>query len=281
MPYIIYHNNCFDGFCAAWVAKKRFPDAVLLPGTYGDPIPDTPLGSDVYMIDISWPRALMAAYAVGRNLRVLDHHKTAQAALADFPNCVFDMERSGAMLAWNEFFPNEKPPQIVEYVQDRDLWNWDLARSREISAWLESYPRELSIWDDLAFMLDHTKKDAIWDGAAILRLSEQKINEAVEQAQWIRIGGYEVPVVNTAQFFSEVGNALCLKHPEAPFAAYYFDRQDGQRQWGLRSANGFDVSAIAKLYGGGGHPAAAGFQTECPSAQQVLDLQQDWSVQVR
>jgi len=46
--------------------------------------------------------------------------------------------------------------------------------------------------------------------------------------------------------------------PEAPFAGYYFDRKDA-RQFGFRSHNGFDVSAVCKRYGGGGHAAAAGF----------------------
>jgi phosphoesterase RecJ-like protein len=31
------------------------------------------------------------------------------------------------------------------------------------------------------------------------------------------------------------------------------------RQFGLRSRNGFDVSEVAKKFGGGGHAAAAGF----------------------
>lgn len=48
---------------------------------------------------------------------------------------------------------------------------------------------------------------------------------------------------------------------ERPFGACYFDRQDGKRQWSLRSRDGgADVSEIAKRHGGGGHAQAAGFE---------------------
>jgi nanoRNase/pAp phosphatase (c-di-AMP/oligoRNAs hydrolase) len=44
-----------------------------------------------------------------------------------------------------------------------------------------------------------------------------------------------------------------------PFAACYWDTEEG-RVFGLRAADdGVDVSEIAKEYGGGGHAKAAGF----------------------
>ena len=80
-----------------------------------------------------------------------------------------------------------------------------------------------------------------------------------DQATVRQVGGHTVPVVNATAYFSEVGEVLCMRFPDAPFTAYYFDRADGKRQWGLRSRGGFDVSEVAKTYGGGGHAAAAGF----------------------
>jgi nanoRNase/pAp phosphatase (c-di-AMP/oligoRNAs hydrolase) len=68
-------------------------------------------------------------------------------------------------------------------------------------------------------------------------------------------------VVNCAYFFSEACAMLLERYPDAPFSAYYFDRADGLRQWGLRSIGSFDVSKIAAKFGGGGHRNAAGFQT--------------------
>jgi oligoribonuclease NrnB/cAMP/cGMP phosphodiesterase (DHH superfamily) len=259
--YVIYHGNCYDGFGAAWVAKKCMPEAVLLPGTHGQPIPAVPDGSLCYMIDISYPREEMEALALRVSLRVLDHHKTAEANLKGFPNTVFDMKRSGAMLAFNEFFPNKKAPRLIQYVQDQDLWNWNLQDSEAICSYIRSYPRELKDWDYLehAVQFDHNSCRA--QGVAIMRADSQRIEEMCEQVQWLEIGGYKVPIVNATTNFSAVGASLCEKYPEAAFAGYYLDRADGQRQWGLRST-GFDVSAIAKFYGGGGHKTASGFQTK-------------------
>jgi len=76
------------------------------------------------------------------------------------------------------------------------------------------------------------------------------------------IAGYQVPVVNLSDNISEVGNALCKRFPEYPFSVSYCDRSDGQRSWSLRSIGDFDVSDIAKKFGGGGHRNAAGFTTD-------------------
>lgn len=261
--HIIYHDDCYDGFTAAWVAKMAHTVAELHPAKHGGEVPFIPRGSEVYMIDFSYPRVVMQELSNRWNLRVLDHHKTAEAALEGMPNCVFDMNRSGAMLAWDEFFPDEVVTNLVRYVQDCDLYTWKLPYSREINAWIHSYERTLSNYTYMASALGSTKfGDCINSGAAILRAEEARVNEACAAARVLNVAGFDVPVVNASMLFGQVADRLCILYPYAQFTAYYFDRADGIRQWGLRSNNGFDVSAIAKLFGGGGHPAAAGFQTE-------------------
>ena len=88
-----------------------------------------------------------------------------------------------------------------------------------------------------------------------------RVEKVCENVRWLVLGGVRVPVVNTAWDFSEIGEYLCERFPDAPCGGYYFDRAD-KRQWGFRSRAGFDVSALCKQYGGGGHVAAAGFQTD-------------------
>jgi len=58
-------------------------------------------------------------------------------------------------------------------------------------------------------------------------------------------------------------------YPDAPFSVSYCDRADGKRSYSLRSRNGFDVSVVAKAFGGGGHHkegkgGAAGFTLAAP-----------------
>ena len=52
----------------------------------------------------------------------------------------------------------------------------------------------------------------------------------------------------------------------ADFALGYFCRADGTWQYSLRSRgkDAYDVSAVAKHFGGGGHHSAAGFESLLP-----------------
>ena len=58
------------------------------------------------------------------SLLVIDHHKTAQKELCDIPKKyqIFNMNKSGAVLAWEYFFPDEEVPLLFLYIQDRDIW---------------------------------------------------------------------------------------------------------------------------------------------------------------
>ena len=54
--------------------------------------------------------------------------------LHDIPNTLFDMNHSGARLSWDFFHPGKLPPKFINYIEDRDLWKWELPSSKEFSA---------------------------------------------------------------------------------------------------------------------------------------------------
>lgn len=214
--------------------------------------------------------------AAAASVEVYDHHKTAQADLADWPNgkVVFDMERSGAGIAWDEFSPDKAldwmgiRPSLVSYVEDRDLWRWALPDSREVSEYLFSLDRTFAEWDRVAEIMGHNvgQRSAAFaalvdTGRTLLRTKRVRVETMCKQARVLSFDGVAVPVVNASWDFSEIGEQLCAAYPEAPCGGYYFDRAD-KRQWGFRSRGAFDVSALCKRYGGGGHAAAAGFTSE-------------------
>lgn len=176
-------------------------------------------------------------------------------------HAIFDMDRSGAQIAWDFFHPGTPRPDLVDYVADRDLWRFDMPYSREVSAWLYSWPMEFERWNRLEKDLARTDYTApVAAGAAILRQHDKNVASLIRATRrTMRIGGVLVPVANVPHFMaSDAGNALAQ---EASFGATYFDR-DGARVFSLRSVlNGADVAAIAAQYGGGGHRNAAGFQT--------------------
>ncbi|GAB4280171.1 MAG: DHH family phosphoesterase [Oscillatoriaceae cyanobacterium] len=253
--YILYHGHCYDGFGAAWAAWKALGDNAQYIGVnYGEPQPEIPDNAAVFIVDFSYPRdVLLELKERSSSLLVLDHHKTAQEDLRELDFAVFDMQKSGAMLAWEFWHPGEPIPELISYIQDRDLWRFELPQSREVFVALTSYPMEFQVWDSLDVGFLKT------EGAPILRFQQQTVKNICRNAFYRDVGGYNIPVVNATAFFSDVAHELCCRYPEAAFTAYYYDRKDGKRQWGLRSEGDFDVSAVAKKLGGGGHRNAAGF----------------------
>ena len=257
---IVYHADCPDGVCAAWVASKCSPSAQLLAAKYGDAPPDC-RGLRVLVVDFSYPRSqLLEMQAEAVHLQVLDHHKSAAEALAGLPFCTFDMNHSGARLAWDYFHPGEAPPWMVDYVEDRDLWRWALPYSREVSAVLQSYHMTIETFENFS-MKNSLAGDLLGvqrDGRAILRYQQRLVESAVKHAREETIGGVLVPCVESTVLKSEIGEALS---EGKPFAAIWSENEKGERVYSLRSRpDGLDVSEIATKYpGGGGHPRAAGF----------------------
>lgn len=266
---IIYHGDCTDGFCAAWAARRAQPSAEFFAASHGQPPPDV-TGRIVTIVDFSYPRKTLIRMAEeAYSIRVLDHHKTAQADLAEMPWCVFDMDRSGAGLAW-DYLQSESRPWIVDYVEDRDLWRWALSDSREINAAIMSWPREFEFWDNQLSWGDTARKAAIAEGVAILRFTDHCVEECCRRARLVRFpvpdpktGGvqfWRIPVVNVfGKFISETVGRLCEGYP---FAVGWSQAADGRFVYSLRSRGDFDVSEIAKLFGGGGHKNAAGFVSD-------------------
>ncbi len=257
-PLIIYHADCADGFGAAWSAYQKFGEgADYVPCQYGRPAPDTTDRDEIYIVDFSFPRDVLLSMTTG-SIVVLDHHKTAQAALAgEWPeryDVQFDMDRSGARMAWEYFNGGGSLPDLIRYIEDRDLWRWKLPNSREVSAAIRSYPMDFRIWNDF------TIPQLANEGAAILRYTDQQIGDLASMAQRREIGGHNVPVINApACWASEICNRLAEGEP---FAASWC-ASETEVFWSLRSApDGLDVSEIAKQFGGGGHKHAAGFKTE-------------------
>ena len=269
MDICIYHGNSADGFGAAFAVWKKLGDSCkYIPGIYGTPPPvDSVRGKDVVLVDFSYKKDVMRdLVTVAKSVTVLDHHKTAQEDLMPLfkeglVKGIFDMDRSGAVIAWEWFHPEERIPRLFRHIQDRDLWNFDLGGTSQIQAALFSYPYSFTVWEQLVERCERNANELITEGTVIERKQMKDIQEFIEATQHtMEIGGYMVPVLNAPYFWSsEAGHLMCVGHP---FAACYWRTRDGWT-FSLRSTNaGIDVSEIALKYGGGGHRNAAGFQVE-------------------
>ncbi len=260
MTYILYHKNCDDGFGAAWVADRWLGNVTHKPVQYGDGFPEIPDDEQVFILDFSFPRDILIEQSRRLRITLLDHHKTAEEDLKGLDFAVFDMERSGAMMTWDWFYQGVEPPLLISYVQDRDLWTLELPHTESVTAYIRSWPRLPSRWDDMAVELGENFDQVVAEGSSIRRATKQQIDRAISQATMQNVGGHEVMCVNETHNYSEVAGGLAELFPECPFGAAYYIRSDGLKVYSLMGRGDFDVSAVAKANGGGGHHNAAGFQ---------------------
>jgi uncharacterized protein len=270
--YTLYHNNCPDGFGSALAAYLKFGDRSEYIGVkhQQDP-PEMVAGSEIYILDFSYPRSVMEELLQQhQQVIVLDHHKTAQEALLGLRGALFDMNRSGAMISWEYFHPDREIPELFKYIQDRDLWHWKLAATKEVTAGLQLLPQDFEIWIDLLTPagLERLQRD----GSTIVKYQTKEIEGMLKHVyfdnlppyqsatgEWIT--GHLIPIVNCANYdiVSELCHQMLDKYPDSPVVASWL-RGNSTISYSLRSQPNFDCSEIAKLYGGGGHKNSAGFK---------------------
>jgi len=255
--FVIYHADCSDGFGAAYSAWKLLGDrAQYHAAKYGEPPPNV-TGKNVAILDFSYDNATTKRLIKEANsLIVIDHHKSAMVELHDVSCTRFDMTHSGAMLAWKFFHPGKESPRMIKYIEDRDLWNWQLPYSKEFSAAFDMVPFDFEEFDK--YLDDSAIDNAQERGAYILAYSKTVISKIAKHAVARKLFGKNVLVVNSSHWMSEIGAALS---PKCDFAViWYHDHESLQVKVSLRAHHDdADVSEIAKKFGGGGHRLAAGF----------------------
>ena len=194
---------------------------------------------------------------------------------------IHDNDQSGAMLAWRFFHPGTEVPMLIQHIDDRDRWQFKLDGTKELHAAMNSLkPWTFNRWD-LLFHVDGIRLEALKDdGSAILRAHNQNVQAALKQARpceifkWAPFANAPGRVIdgfiryslfglacNAPSFLaSDLGHELANR--SGTFGLVWSMAGDGQIHCSLRSNGDYDVSAIAKCFGGGGHRNAAGFSTD-------------------
>jgi oligoribonuclease NrnB/cAMP/cGMP phosphodiesterase (DHH superfamily) len=269
-PLVAYHEGCLDGLAGAWAfwSDPDFVGAEFLPCKYGDEADlERFRDREVFFVDFSFPWSIMEEICnVSIKVYVLDHHKTTIESLKEHPRldnwC--STENSGCMLAWEWLYGTEAPP-LFKHIEDRDLWKFEMEDTATIIAAVHSYaPKDLQ-------QFDHIFKIPIpiliAEGAVLKRKHDISIEYLKKYCRMsYTLGGYTVPVFNVPkEYVSDLCNSVCKEDSGIPFCAAYHDIE-GARIFSLRSIGDFDVSQIAKMYGGGGHKNAAGFTLKYTTA---------------
>ncbi len=75
-------------------------------------------GRDITFIDFCFAREQMEELRkIAKGLTVLDHHEGTRDVATSFPG-VFDVDHSGAMIAWRYYHPDAPAPLLFEYLED-------------------------------------------------------------------------------------------------------------------------------------------------------------------
>jgi len=264
---VIYHAKCSDGFGGAWVAYQKFGDsATYIPAEDRDHYHVNLDGKIVYIIDYSYPKeVLLDLEKKAKKLVIIDHHVSARENVSSINEHVFNNDHSAAYLAWEYFFPNEKIPKLIDYIEDGDLYRFSLLDAKPIIAYIHVSNFDFTVYSRISDELETESGYAkiLEQGTLLRTVHERQVEYFANKAELVEFEGYTIYAVNANNIVaSDLGHLLSTKH--GPFALIF-----NYEKWGwkcsLRGDGSVDVSAIAGKYGGGGHHNAAGFAVESNS----------------
>lgn len=272
--YVIYHSPCNDGDTGAMIAKRFFKEksienVIFHATSIGKPLPNDIEGKNILLIDFAYPKdILQKLISLAKEVLILDHHKTNMEDLNEIPSYqkVFNMELSGATLAWNYFYPEKPVPLLVKMIEDRDLWKKNIKGSDDLSNYLYAHPSDFDLLESL--LDENNLEGAISKGIAFRELNNFYVDNFAKWAtiRFMQIKDQFYLVAHSdcgiASITSDLGACLLKNYPIVDFAAvYYINNYTDGTSFSLRSTDkNTDVSQIAKHFNGGGHRNASGLK---------------------
>jgi len=260
---ILYHGGCPDGFGSAYAAWEKFGDeAEYIPVRHLRPTPEGLEGRRLFFVDFTYPREIMDTFVkTAQSVTVIDHHLGIKEIVEAMPEHVFDASHSGAVLTWQYFHPDTPVPLLLQYIEDGDLYRFALPDARAILAYVYVQRFEFHAWDQLARDLENesTRRTFIERGAVYNEYHDLLVERAVSHAKLVSFEGYECYLASAnSTFASDVGYRLLTQKPPL---ALIIHMNGNDLHVSLRSdPKGADVSAIARKYGGNGHPQSSSFK---------------------
>lgn len=290
---VLYHAGCVDGavaatsvlasahhlrsdkICPVPAPVRAIPcryDALIQPFS----LPELD-GAFVTIVDFSFG----AEYTLGvcehaKAVRWVDHHKTAAETVAALrtrvlPNLeiTFDLTRSGAGLAF-ELFQAYLPDtfkRLAIYTEDYDLWRKELPESDEVHLGSRFMILDLDLNVPVnVWTVAHGSVDELRSLGRTLALARDKRVRANARRAYFFGGTIDgkpvrIAAVNCSDDPNELSDYISANN-DVDFVAVFHQRADRRWKFSLRARSNFDVTKVARIYGGGGHAGAAGFEVK-------------------
>ena len=309
LVYILYHENCLDGWASAYLAYRFYIDRsiqqiVLQPINYGrreqevikNIYNENDIIDEVMFVDFC-PTQLTMDVLTGENMNVdsivvLDHHVSRRHLMAKYAEeytfshnvrAKYSKTLSGVGLVWQHWREQSdaseqlKLPCMFAAVQDRDLWQFKLANTKEICEALYCQtlnPWTVDHWDELFYSPTEGLDNLINTGKTLLAYKENAYEQAMKDAQVVSLGhltGRAIAglAVNAPyEYASEIGSRLAEQCGSFGMV-WSYDGREGLVRCSIRGCH-IDVLPIAQYYHGGGHDKAAGFTLPLSNLVDIL-----------
>lgn len=274
---VAYHASCADGFAAATVAWLNLrSQAQYVAVQYNQPLPEAvtqgqPEKALLFVDFCPLPEELEDLKGVWGDVLVIDHHKGHEWVKAANPDkCIFDLNRSGAVLTHQWFAPHQEVPEFLRYIEDRDLWKWELENSRSLSAAVQQHVHSFEVWSSLLLNFSRIKSRLVSQGKTVLAAQKTVFERTAKTAKRVMIGDTPVRAVNCTAYISETCEHILRLYSDVDIALGFFLIDADQVVLSFRSREGVECMPLAKSLGGGGHPRAAGAKISLQQLSEVL-----------
>jgi oligoribonuclease NrnB/cAMP/cGMP phosphodiesterase (DHH superfamily) len=278
---ICIHHNDMDGMLAAAIVLLANPDTQLISWTYGQPVPD--LGNheleseiEIIMVDVSFPTDRMVDLALNRKFTWIDHHERAikdfvvasEGKLYPEYKAHLRVGVGACQLTWEHFFPGVQMPLLVDIVSHYDVfrkegrYNWSgyvvpvqkglelvVNNPQDFVVMLQttnvSYPEQLQSIGNTVLQYQIKQSDRVMKNYFECNISED----------------IKAVCVNTQLIDNEMAAGYLTTGKYQLLIAFHYDGSMLKWKFSLRSLGAvFNCAEFARLYDGGGHFNAAGFE---------------------
>lgn len=257
--------------------------------------------TDVFVLDFAFPEALSdQIYAKAGFFKTIDHHASSQRAIGDKPYAYFDMNASGARMAFEYFNPEAIIPLAVTLVDNRDLWKKETGMEDQFHESLYThYNRVKDETPDYntAFVMDlkceYLTRDsennnyavgkAVRDGSLLINRRNSGIATMCDKKKLMKttIGGHPAVVFNAPIDQSDACEYVYSQEEYQGYIVGAFNIMSDKMTFSLRkhASLNVDLSMIAEIhYDGGGHPAAAGFAVSLERGLNIIRDKEKWAL---
>lgn len=311
---LVFHHDDMDGAVAAASVyfsiklhefspeqneykKKLLENITFIPVNYDrqndkDLLKYVDINTSVFVLDFAFtPELTQEMINTSLFFQTLDHHETSERMLGNSEHVYFDSTSSGALMAFQYFFPNEEDiPLAVTLADNRDLWKKDHGDEDAFhEALMATRSQSKDNQEFIKYLVDIVFDPVLTDemikyGNSMIDKRDSNIKLATAKRNLIKIdfAGYPAIFFNYSVDQSDACEFLYSQPEYSNYIVGTFKfLSNGLVNFSLRKGKycGANLAKIAEYnFGGGGHEQAAGFHCTYERAISIISGKEKWAM---